>query len=166
MPGSLGDDVDRGLRQALGLRSTAKVELLGSYSSYSYSFSRLERLQELTPRSLPTPQHKIKQRQRRLTASEALDLAAAYRSGQTQAQLAEQFGIHVDTVQKMLRRQGVVARQRYRRFEQANEARRLYETGLSLAKVGAHFGVTDMTVRRALLEIGVIMRPVKGGRPR
>jgi DNA invertase Pin-like site-specific DNA recombinase len=65
--------------------------------------------------------------QRRLKAEQVADLAKSYRTGSTITELATRFGIHPQTVNEHLKRQGVPLRLLGLDPQHLKEAIRLYE---------------------------------------
>lgn len=104
----------------------------------------------------------IRQRQRRLSETQALLMADKYQSGATVYQLAKEFGISRHTVSERLKKVGVAMRQQSPSSELIGSMVGLYESGLSLAEVGARTGTSPGTVRRYLLIAGVQMRDSHG----
>ncbi len=100
----------------------------------------------------------IKQRQRRLSETQALLMANKYENGTTVYQLAKDFGISRQTVSKRLKKAGVTMRQQSPGCECIDEMLMLYESGMSLAAVGDRVGASPGTVRRYLLIRGVKTR--------
>jgi transposase len=87
-----------------------------------------------------------------------------YRSGTTEKQLAEAYGVALSTVKRQFKQHGVKTRRTERKLtaEQVDEATRLYRSGQSLAGVGTELDVSSGTVRRELLKAGVKLRPRPG----
>ena len=87
----------------------------------------------------------IRQRQRRLSETQALIMADKYQNGATVYQLALEFGISRHTVSGRLKKVGVTMRQQSPESELIDEMAGLYESGLSLAEVGARTGTSPGT---------------------
>jgi DNA-binding IclR family transcriptional regulator len=81
------------------------------------------------------------QRQARLGAATISDLIAGYRAGAHIKELAQQFGVHRNTVTALLHRNGVELRPVGLSPVQVDDARRRYHDGVSLAELGHEFGV-------------------------
>jgi site-specific DNA recombinase len=144
------------------------VGVTGPYSNTKQQVSALEALLRKLPMAdAPLPASSTRQKPRRarqLDGEQVQRLIEDYETGATLHELGERFGIVRQTVGKILKRHGVVMRQRGLSPEQVDEAVRLYEEGWSLARVGEHLDVDDMTVMRRLAERGVKMRPRQGGK--
>jgi lambda repressor-like predicted transcriptional regulator len=110
--------------------------------------------------------HRPRHRQRRLTASEAVEVAQEYGAGADMRELARQFGVHRTTISASLTKLAIPRREVGLLPDDVPEAAKLYRAGWSLAKLSAKYGCTDNTVRARLLELGVVMRPRRGGRKR
>jgi hypothetical protein len=81
---------------------------------------------------------------RKPSPSKVKALAGAYQAGESQAELARQFGLHEQTVRAYLRRQGVTLRPvRVLTDAQEDDVVRLYvEEVWSLAELAAKFRVS------------------------
>lgn len=80
--------------------------------------------------------------------------------GVSEVELARQFGVHRHTVDRVLRRVGVVKRPGVRMVGSLLEkAKELYAQGLSVAAVGKKLGLSASTVHSAFTREGVRMRP-------
>ena len=97
---------------------------------------------------LPSPLPR--QVQRRLNEPEQAALVERFGEGAELATLAEEFGIHRDTVGKILRRQGVARRYGVVTGEVLAEAIRLHEEGWTFERLGERYGVNASTVYRAI----------------
>jgi DNA invertase Pin-like site-specific DNA recombinase len=88
------------------------VQLVKAYSNPADHVERLRSLVDL-PRAArhSSPERPPRQAQRRLDADGVAELVAGYRAGGRVEKLAAEFGIHRDTVHKILKRQGVLRRQ-------------------------------------------------------
>ena len=104
----------------------------------------------------------IRQRQRRLSEAQALQLANKYQTGATVYELAKEFGISRHTVSERLKKAGVATRGQSLGGELVDSMVVLYESGLSLAEVGARTGTSPGTVHHYLLIRGVQMRDSHG----
>lgn len=98
---------------------------------------------------------------RKLSPAEVGELVVAYEAGASQAELAERFGVHEQTVRAHLRRQGVRIRPQWKLTElQEDEVVRLYvEESWTLAELAAQFKLGRTTMRRVLMRRGVERRP-------
>jgi DNA-binding CsgD family transcriptional regulator len=90
-------------------------------------------------------------RQRRLSQSDHDDLLAAYARGVGTVELARQFKLHRDVVNKHLKRAGVLRVREALGKDQVREAKRLRADGQLYREIGERFGVHKDTVRRTLL---------------
>jgi len=104
------------------------------------------------------PTRKTRQQQTRLEPDQVTQIVAAYQSGATVYELADQFNCHRTTVSGMLKSRGVPMRRTSLTQAQVDRAVKLYETGLSLSKVGKLVGANAETVRQRLLTCGVTPR--------
>jgi len=104
----------------------------------------------------------LRRRQRRLSAAQVEELAAAYRAGAPVNDLAAQFRIHRSTVLDHLNRSDTPRRYPALDSCQVEEAARFYEAGQSLRAIGIHFGRHASTVRLALIKAGVHTRGRNG----
>lgn len=85
-------------------------------------------------------------------------LVDGYRRGATVYELAEQFGIHRQTVSAHLHREGVAMRSRVRMTPYLVEcAAKLYREGMSTVRIGKELGLGTSTVGKALKRAGVTM---------
>ena len=107
----------------------------------------------------------IRQEQRRLTAEEAVALAARYLGGETVYQLAEAFGCSRQTVSAVLKRNGVMTRGQKLDEATVGELVRLYRSGRSMAAVSEELGISTRSVLNYLQASGVQTRD-SHGRPR
>ncbi|GLZ06788.1 helix-turn-helix domain containing protein [Actinomadura sp. NBRC 104412] len=124
-------------------------------------------LRKLPSPTDPEPERRprdVRSHAKQLKEREAQQVVAAYRAGATVYELGRRFGIHRNTVSKILKRQGVRMRMGGMSPEQIDEAVNLYQEGWSLARIGKHMGVDGQTVRSRLLERGVKLRPRPGNR--
>lgn len=102
---------------------------------------------------------------RKLMPAEIGELVGAYRRGATVYELAEQFGMHRQTVSAHLRREGIAMRPRIRMTTRLVErATELYESGWSTVRIGKELGLGTSTVGKALKRAGVEMRPAVADR--
>jgi DNA-directed RNA polymerase specialized sigma24 family protein len=73
----------------------------------------------------------IRQRQRRLTEAQTVEMAAKYEEGATVYELAAEFGCHRATVAERLKKAGIVMRGQSPTSEAIDSMAHLYATGLS-----------------------------------
>jgi lambda repressor-like predicted transcriptional regulator len=92
----------------------------------------------------------IRQRQRRLTEAEAVEMAAKCQAGATVYELAAEFDCHRTTVAARLKNAGITLRYQSPTSEDIDSMARLYESGLSLIEVGRKLGFCANTVRTCL----------------
>jgi hypothetical protein len=92
----------------------------------------------------------IRQRQRRLTEAQVIELVAKCESGATVYELAAEFGCHRTTVSSRLKKAGVSLRLQYPASEVIDSMVRLYESGLSPMETGKQLGFCANTVRSCL----------------
>jgi DNA invertase Pin-like site-specific DNA recombinase len=90
------------------------VELLGRYSKHNRGVEKLQELLELVPSGGSQAPRRARQAQRRLREAEIKELVAGYLLGSTANELANQFGVHRNTVLGILERSGVP--RRYQKF--------------------------------------------------
>ncbi|MGW0019922.1 sigma factor-like helix-turn-helix DNA-binding protein [Rhodococcus sp. NPDC003382] len=97
---------------------------------------------------------------RKLEPAEVEALVWRYREGATVYELAEEFGMHRQTVSAHLHREGVALRSRVRMTPRLlARATELYEAGWSTVRIGKELGLGTSTVGKALKRSGVAMRP-------
>jgi Homeodomain-like domain len=94
----------------------------------------------------------------RVTTTVSQRVMERRRAGATQKAIAAEFGIHRETVSRILRAGGVKKRQPVLGDEHLAEVRRLYEFGMSTPVIGRRYGVSQRTVHRFLTEHGVAIR--------
>ncbi|MFH5230817.1 hypothetical protein [Antrihabitans spumae] len=83
-----------------------------------------------------------------------------YRNGATANELADQFGLHRQTVSAHLRREDVALHSRVKMTpEIVAKATTLYAEGWSTVRIGEKLGLGPSTVGKALKRAGVRMRP-------
>ncbi|MDV6291466.1 hypothetical protein [Rhodococcus aetherivorans] len=96
---------------------------------------------------------------RKLEPVEVAELMRRYRKGATVYKLAEEFGMHRQTVSAHLHREGIALRSRVRMTPQLlARATELYEAGWSTVQIGKELGLGTSTVGKALKRGGVAMR--------
>ena len=119
------------------------------------NFSRSVPLAQ-SPAPLQQPQPK---RQHRLNAEQRQAVVQDYLAGASLAALARSYGVHRETISKILQEAGVATRvQRTISWEQITEAAVLYRQGWSLARLAEHYGFDGQTIRTHLVRSGVVMR--------
>ncbi|NEW30412.1 hypothetical protein [Nocardia cyriacigeorgica] len=102
---------------------------------------------------------------RKLAPEEIVNLVAQYRAGASIAELAREFGMHTQTVDAHLKRQGVEKRSlRKMTNRQVNRAATLYQAGWSTTDLAKEFGVAAPTIRATLMRAGVQLRSPAEGR--
>lgn len=94
----------------------------------------------------------IRQPQRRLSATEAAQVAEQYRAGASTYQLAAEWKINRATVTLALERAAVPIRKPRLSASQLEEAAHLSASGWSLNRLGRKFGVDPKTMKRRLAE--------------
>jgi lambda repressor-like predicted transcriptional regulator len=146
-----------------GVTQTSPVEVLGGYSNHADQGERLAKLLE-NPRLGPRrPETRTpKQLQHRLAQPEADQLITAYLAGESVYDLSDRYGVHRNTVSRILERHGIDRRYRLLRGDMLDEAIEQYRQGASLRTVGQQLGVSLDTVRNALIRSGVELRPRPG----
>ncbi|WP_420752708.1 hypothetical protein [Rhodococcus sp. O3] len=96
---------------------------------------------------------------RKLEPDEVAALVRRYREGATVYELAEEFGMHRQTVSAHLYREGIALRSRVRMTPQLlARATDLYEAGWSTVQISKELGLGASTVGKALKRAGVAMR--------
>jgi predicted transcriptional regulator len=100
----------------------------------------------------------IRQRQRRLTKAQMVEMTAKYKAGATVYELAAEFGCHRATVAERLKKAGVILRGQSPTPGVIDSMDRLYASGLSLHEVGKQLGVAAGTVRSHLRNNGAQIR--------
>ena len=114
---------------------------------------------EAVPFAPPCKAQPTPVRQFRFTRLQRQAVIAGYESGRSMASLAAEYGVKRESISKLLRRSGVVIRERRQmNQEQIDESVRLYESGLSLEQIGARLGWDHNTIYRQLKKRGVHMR--------
>jgi hypothetical protein len=125
-----------------------------------------DRLEGQTPEDHTSPDYQllgpIRQRQRRLTEAQVIEMAARYQEGATVYELAADFGCNRTTVAARLKKVGIVMRCQSPTSEAIDLMVRLYASGLSLLKVGEQLGFCANTVRNCLRERRIQARDTHG----
>ena len=77
---------------------------------------------------------------------------ADYRAGATVYQLAAQYGVHRQTVSRILKRSGVTMRRRTLSAEEVAQLLHAHQQGDSIQSIAQRFGIQPSTVRKRLDE--------------
>ena len=94
----------------------------------------------------------LRQRQRRLTGAQIVEMAAKYQSGATVYALAAEFGCHRTTVSARLKKAGATLRLQSPKAEDIDVMVKFYESGLSPKEVAEKVGFCANTVRASIKE--------------
>lgn len=94
-----------------------------------------------------------------LSAANRKELAAGYDVGVPVKELAERFGVHRATVNRVAAQAGLQTRRVPLSKQRQAEAARLYAEGLTLREVAAKFGTGKDAVRSAVVAHGGVIRP-------
>jgi plasmid maintenance system antidote protein VapI len=136
---------------------------MGHYSKLSDQGERVRALLEMVPQGRSEPIVRTpKQVQKHLEPAAVDELVAAYRAGSTLRELAARYGVHRNTVRRLVAFAGVTPRYRALGPGEVVEAARMYASGMSLAAVGGLLGVHANTVRSALIKAGIRTRDSHG----
>ena len=112
------------------------------------------RLARQTPEVITSSDYRlngsIRQRQRRLTEAQVVEMAAKYKAGATVYELANEFRCHRATVAERLKRAGVSMRGKSPTSEEINSMANLIGSGLSPQVVGKQLGFCANTVRTCI----------------
>jgi lambda repressor-like predicted transcriptional regulator len=92
----------------------------------------------------------IRQRQRRLTEAQVVDLVKQYETGATVYELAAEFGCHRATVAERLKKAGISMRLQSPTPKEIESMANLVKSGLSPESVGKQLGFCANTVRNCL----------------
>jgi len=105
--------------------------------------------------------------QQRLSPTDTDALIAAYQSGVTINELADQYGVHRSTVAATLDRHQVERRGAQTPWTSGTlaDAADFYASGLSLAAVAARYGIDPQTVASRFRRAGIPVRPRRGWPP-
>jgi uncharacterized protein (DUF433 family) len=126
--------------------------------------SNLAELNKLFTSALQTPVPRVsktpapRQKQRRFTAAENVEIARAYQAGASMQSIADHYGVRRQTISTRLRRLATPLRNQALQPDQLPQVIALYESGWSLARVGEHFGCDAESIRSALKRAGVPRR--------
>lgn len=123
------------------------VGVAGRYSNLFDQGKRVQNLLEIVPEGVSaTKVRTTRQVQNRLTKARLDELVAAYKSGIGVLDLAQLFGIHRDTVSKILTRAKVERRQSEPLGGRLDEFRELYAKGMTVYAISKKFGVAQSTI--------------------
>ena len=111
-------------------------------------------LERQTPEVIATSDYQlngpIRQRQRRLTETQTVELAAEYEAGATVYELATEFGCNRLTVAERLKKSGISMRGQSPTSEEIDAMGKLHASGLSNAEISKQIGFCANTVRKCL----------------
>jgi len=110
--------------------------------------------------SRPAPRER--RYQRRVTAAEVVEIGEQYQAGRSMNNLARQYGVHRNTIRRMLQSGDVPIRHGGLSPDRVEEAAALYRAGWSLARLGEKYGCADTAAGHALRRHGVEIRPRRG----
>ncbi|PCK23544.1 MULTISPECIES: Hin recombinase [Rhodococcus] len=103
--------------------------------------------------------------QRRLSEFEVESLVSEYEGGKTAPEVAEQFGVHRQTIARLLASRGVATRSRARiDTNLLAELAWHYERGRSTIELGRQYGLAASSVGKALKKSGLTLRQPKFNR--
>ena len=115
-----------------------------------------DRLERQTPEDHTSSDYEllgpIRQRQRRLTETQVIEMAACYEEGATVYELATEFGCNRTTVAARLKKAGIVMRLQSPGVVTINSMESLYQSALSYVEIGRQLGYSANTVRKYLRE--------------
>ena len=95
----------------------------------------------------------IRQRQRRLTEAQVVEMTTKYKAGATVYELAAEFCCHRTTVAERLKKAGIVMRLQSPDAVAIDSMESLYQSGFSYPEIGRQLGYSANTVRKYLREI-------------
>lgn len=101
----------------------------------------------------------------RYSAENDDEIVRLYRAGRTVREIAEQFGVSVEPIRRVLKEQQVPPRKGGKRShwtnspEQIEQVASLYRAGESIATLAHRFACRDTSIRAVLAEAGVEIRP-------
>jgi lambda repressor-like predicted transcriptional regulator len=104
----------------------------------------------------------IRQRQRRLTAAQVIEMVERYEEGATVYELSTEFGCHRTTVSARLKNAGVSLRLQSPTSDVIDLMAKLYASGLSSIEIGERLGYCANTVRNGLQGKGIQLRDTHG----
>ena len=129
---------------------------LSTADSNKWLFLKEGHLERQTPEVITSSDYRllgpIRQRQRRLTEAQTVEMAAKYEAGATVYELAAEFGCHRTTVAERLKRVGIAMRLQSPGTVDIQSMETLYESGLSYPEIGRQLGYAANTVRNYLRE--------------
>ena len=125
------------------------VELLRRYSNHADQMKRLRRLLELPTRKGSEPVQRQVRARRHLSDAEELELLSLYQTGRTVYEVADELGMHRNTVSVLLERHGIERRYHQTTDVDLDQATVLQQTGLNLTEVAAALGIGRTTLVRA-----------------
>ena len=142
----------------------------GAHSNTVALVGRLERLIAQLPSAPATPEESVPPEPEpqapdilpKLPRDQVLVLVDAYRAGATVYQLATQFGIHRQTVSRILKRSGVTMRRRTLSAEEVAQLLQAHQQGDTIQNIAARYGIQPSTVRKRLEESGCGRQTGKG----
>lgn len=117
----------------------------------------------LAPRKL-TPEPKLHDVKRRLTADEQAELQAAYAAGASSRTVGQRFGVDRKAVIRLAAEAGLARTRPRLTADQIAEVTSRYEAGESTPQLAKRFGIGVTTVLRVLRSSGVAVRPRRGAR--
>ena len=94
----------------------------------------------------------IRQRLRRLTEAQVIEIVARYEEGATVYEIAAEFGCHRTTVAERLKKSGIVMRLQSPGAVTIDSMESLYQSGFSYVEIGRQLGYSANTVRKYLRE--------------
>jgi predicted DNA binding protein len=123
------------------------VEVLVRYSNLFDQGERVQTLLEIVPEAVSEVKTRTpRQVQHRLTKTQVAELVTAYEAGIGVLDLAQLFGIHRDTVSKILTRAMVEKRKPEPLGGRLDEFLDLYANGMSVYAISKKFGVAQSTI--------------------
>ena len=125
------------------------VELLRRYSNHADQMKRLRRLLELPTRKGSEPVQRQVRARRHLSDAEEFELLSLYQTGRTVYEVADELGMHRNTVSVLLERHGIERRYHQTTDVDLDQATVLQQTGLNLTEVAAALGIGRTTLVRA-----------------
>ena len=125
------------------------VELLSRYSNHADQMKRLRRLLELPTRKGSEPVQRQVRARRHLSDAEEFELLSLYQTGRTVYEVADELGMHRNTVSVLLERHGIERRYHQTTDVDLDQATVLQQTGLNLTEVAAALGIGRTTLVRA-----------------
>ncbi|MFF0492516.1 hypothetical protein ACFYTQ_26100 [Nocardia sp. NPDC004068] len=140
------------------------IAKLGKWPVDAAGTPRKKLVHKLAP---PRAERRSYKPNRKLLPDEVEALVAKYQAGASIADLAREFGMHTQTVDAHLKRQGVEKRGSYKLSpDQADKAVRLYADGWSTIEIAKEFSISTTAARLTLIRAGVTLRSSRQGRRR